>query len=151
MKPQQLINLFEFTSIFLSGDLNLRHQSPDYIMEKYEYVGVVIKVNIEKSELYKEWVKIWGENENINSIFLYFDGIIKFGHNLKYDDNLIFEHWLSYITINDIYKYFDKYIGNINNISDVKCKGTHFMIQKNIVEIFINRNQRYFKLLNILN
>lgn len=81
MTTQQLLNLFEFTLFLYSNKIRL--ESPDYIMEKFhKYVyftgvnGNEIKIHDNRSHYYSNgqeaWSKVWCENENINSILLYF-------------------------------------------------------------------------------
>jgi hypothetical protein len=149
MMPEQLINLFEFTGIFLSGDLDILKQSPDYILEKYDkIIGVDIKINEDISIQYIAWKNTWGENKKVNSIFLFFEHIIMCD---GWIDNK-YDHWLTYITIEQFKSGFKKYIGYINNINDhehmYNC--LHFILKDNLTNVFIKRNQRYFKLLRVL-
>jgi len=149
MKTEQIINLFEFTSIFLSGDLDILKQSPDYILEKYDkIIGADIKINQDVSILYLDWKKTWGENEKVKSIFLFLEYIVICDFANKSQNN----HWLTHITIEQFKSVFKKYIGDINYINDHEhmYNSLHFILKDNLTSVFIKRNQRYFKLLRVL-
>jgi len=149
--PNQLRNLIEFTALFLSGDLVLTKESGDYIKEKYDkYIGFPIKTNAETTNLYTEWRKIWGDSDDINSIFLYLITLYTIYRNknkLK-DSN---KHWLTYITADELLDTFIKYIGETDNIKKTRYSHIHPLIQKNIIDDYVSKNERLFKLLRILN
>lgn len=145
MNANQLKNLIEFTTIFLSGDLNLRMESSDYYMEKYnKYIGIPLEKSDITTNTYKEWEKIWGENDNVNNIINYFLSIIKKSKNSNNN-----KHFLINLTISDLLESFREFIGDPNNINLNRYSYIHPVV-KNIFVDFIRKNSRYIKFLNIL-
>jgi hypothetical protein len=145
----QIENLIEFTGIFLSGDLNFKLESEDYYKEKFDkYIGTPIKFSDKKSEIYIEWSKIWGKNENINSMMNYFISIIKIYKNKNYlfSNN----HWLTSISPDELLNMFIKYIGDSTKINNQRYENIHPCVKKNIYDVYINEYLRYFKFLRIL-
>jgi len=142
----QIKNLLEFCTIFLSGDLNITQQSPDYYLEKYErYINIPIKQNSKSSLTYSKWHYIWGENEDIKTIFSFFEELIGL-RNPKSK-----EHWLVDITPAEMMNTFEKHIGNIEDINDIRLNGgMHFILKRDIYEKWVKRNIRHFKFLRIL-
>jgi len=80
-------NIIKFLTIFLSGDLKLEHQSPDYILEKFEkFFGKDIKIKESKcvTSLSEKHNQIWKHDDyRINSIFNFFYGVHTW---VKYND-----------------------------------------------------------------
>lgn len=146
---RQIRNLVEFTSIFLSGDLQLKLQSTDYYREKYDkYIGIPLKYHNKQTDTYKEWSKIWGEHEDINSIMLYLISLTRISiHNVNENES---KHWLVSTPISDIINTFNTYIGDINQINDKIYSNVHPIIRKEIISEILNANIRYFKLYRIL-
>jgi len=152
VKSTQIENLLEFTIIFLSGDLNIRHESPDYFREKYDmYIGFQMMHSKKQTDTYKEWTKIWGKSEDINSIINYLVGVIDIykedyrGNDIEYN-----KHWLIELHPGELVKSFEEHIGNINKINEGRRTFMHPNLKSNIYDKWIERNLRYFKLLRVL-
>jgi len=147
--PDQLRNLLEFTALFLSGDLKLHYQSTDYIKEKYDkYIGFPIKHNGDTTNLYLEWTKIWGENKDINSIFLYLVNLSKIYRDKKIQK--VENHWLLDVTADELLDTFEKYIGSTDNMNLKRYKHIHPLVQEVIIIEYVKKYDRLFKLLRIL-
>jgi len=149
----KLHNILYFTIIFLSGDLNLMHTSPDYFLEKFKfYFGDIdIKKN-EKSSIFIQYDKIWKSNDyRINSIFLFLDNVLNYNYNNRNKEIDPFgeEDWneLDGIsqdsaikniarTPDDYYYLFDEYLGNVNDIIDEKKGGLHFILKKHMFDVY---------------
>ncbi len=82
-------NIIKFVSVFLSGDLSLKHESSEYIIEKFEkFLGnkIKIKKQIKTSQLYKEHNKIWKHDDyRINSIFNFLSDVLDYSKNSNVD------------------------------------------------------------------
>ena len=161
----KLHNLLSFTIIFLSGDLNLLHQSPDYFLEKFNnYLGdkIDIKKN-EEIEFFKIYKKTWKSADyKINTIFIYLEQVLNFNY-LNRDKELDpygEEDWneLDYyngyvrdiygdeeygagiknisIKPDDYFQLFDKLIGNVDDISTIKKDGLHYILKRDIFDIY---------------
>lgn len=141
MTTTQILNLFEFTALFLYSN-SIRLESPDYIMEKFHkyiyFTGEPIfrdvnRFKIKKHDIHSKyystkyngqeaWSKVWGENENINSIFLYLENIFN-----------IADH-LTNVTTQQLIDSFNKYIGGVENINKHKYNFVHPLIKLKIYE-----------------
>ncbi len=126
-------NILKFLSIFMSGDLKLEYESPDYIMEKFErYFGMDIEILQSNciTSLYEKHNKIWGHNDyRINSIFNFFYSVYRWSMN---SDIEVVWNGLFNLAINNILcepemiiKLFNENIGNFSDIYDVdrSCGG----------------------------
>ena len=129
-------------------------RSTDYYREKYDkYIGIPLKIHNETTDVYKEWSNIWGKNEDINSIMLYFNGIIKvYRKNTypTYTHDTRKGHWLTEISPNDLFDTFEKYIGSTNEVNDYRYSYVHPVVKEQIYDTYIKENIRFFKLLKIL-
>ena len=149
MKPEQIYNLLEFTSIFLSGDLKLKLESTDYYREKYDkYIGMSLKKHTETCDKYEEWSDIWGKNEDIKTIFLFFDEIIKYGR-IRYAKSGR-DHWLTHISPDELLDACNKYLGDPEDINTQRYSFVHPIVKQKIYDVWINKNKRLFKLLRIV-
>ena len=151
IKPEQIENLLEFTIIFTSS-LNIRHESPDYYREKYDmYIGFQMKHSNKKSDTYKEWSKIWGEDEDVNSIINYFVEIMEiYSEEYRGTDHEYDKAWIIKIHPEEILKSFAKHIGDIEKINSERRTFMHPNLTTNLYDKWIEKNLRYFKFLRIL-
>jgi len=160
MTTTQILNLFEFTALFLYSN-SIRLESPDYIMEKFHkyiyFTGEPIFKDINVNEIKKHdirshyysteyngqeaWSKVWCENENINSIFLYLENILYFTPGLNNILN---------ITTQQLIDSFTKYIGDIENINKHRYNFVHPLIKQKIYDTWIKKHERELKLIRIL-
>ena len=156
MKPEQIYNLLEFTSIFLSGGLKLKLESTDYYREKYDkYIGMPIKKHTETCDKYEEWSDIWGKSDDVNTIFLYLNEIINCGVKRKNNFNTDNQtpkpdHWLTYITPDELLYACDKYFGDPEEINKRRYNFVHPIVKEKIYDVWIKKNKRLFKLLRIV-
>lgn len=140
----QVKNILEFTAIFLSGDLKLTMQSTDYYKEKYnKYIGSPMRHHKETTNTYVEWSKIWGEDDDINSMFLYFLNLVKYHKETR-------KHWLVNINPSELFNTFEKYLCDIDNVNEERYSHVHHVVKSKIYEKWIKENVRYFKFLRIL-
>lgn len=147
MNQNQVKNILEFTAIFLSGDLELTMQSTDYYKEKYnKYIGSPMKHHKETTNTYVEWSKIWGEDDDINSMFLYFLSLVK----CHQDKEITRKHWLVNINPSEIFDNFEKYLCEIDEINDERYRFVHPLVKTKIYDEWIEKNKRFFKFLQIL-
>jgi hypothetical protein len=152
MNTNQIQNLLEFSAIFLSGDLKITQESPDYFREKYDkYIGILPFKHHEATPTYKEWTKIWGEYDEINTILIYFMGVVKCFREKHKDDWTGGKHWLTQITPSDLIDTFEKYIGKVDEINTKRYTNVHPLIKQKIYDVYIKENKRFFKFLRILN
>ena len=153
MKPEQIYNLLEFTSIFLSGDLKLKLESPDYYIEKYDkYIGMSLKKHTETCDKYEKWSKIWGKSEDVKTIFLFFDELIKYGRirYQKLDKSTKNDHWVTYISPDELLDACNKYFGDPEELNSKRYSFVHPLVKQNIYDVWIKKNKRLFKLLRIV-
>ncbi|MCK9417015.1 hypothetical protein M0Q97_10185 [Candidatus Dojkabacteria bacterium] len=150
MTTTQILNLFEFTALFLYSN-SIRLESPDYIMEKFhKYIYFTDDINeIKKHDIrshyystkyngQEAWSKVWYENENINSIFLYLENI------------LYFTTGLNNITTQQLIDSFNKYVGDVENINKHRYNFVHSLIKHKIYDAWIKKHERELKLIRIL-
>ena len=150
-EANQIKNLLEFTAIFMSGDINLKMESTDYYREKYDkYIGVTIKKSNKKSDIYTKWSKIWGENEDVNSMMNYFIGVADKSKVLPKKPVGKDKHWLVSIPPLDLFDTFREHIGDPNEINDKRYSYVHPIVKNKIYNEYIKENIRYFKFLRIL-
>lgn len=148
----RLHNILYFTIIFLSGDLNLLHQSPDYILEKFHfYFGekIIIKEH-EECGFYKKYKKIWRiDDYRINSIFLFLLNVVNYERkNVREDiDPFGEEDWddiddtdIENIAIypDDYFYLFDKWIGDIDDTLTIKKYGIHRILKMKMYDVYKN-------------
>lgn len=160
-QANQIRNLLEFTAIFLSGDLKLTKQSTDYYREKYDkYIGFPIKHHAETTNNYLEWSKIWGEDKDINTLFLYFKDIFELfkqkernGLLIDYKEEFWTDevHWMLNIAPDELMSIFKKRIGDPDQIKSTRRSWVHPIVKQKILDRYIEINSRYFKFLRILN
>jgi len=135
-------NILKFATLFLSGDLNLKQQSPDYIMEKFEtFFGKNIKIKKHTSSniLYKENNKIWKHNDyRINSIFNFLYDVLNYSKNSQVDvcptpsmKNIRCEP-VHYIEL------FNKWIGDFSDIHNEDNGGVHPVLIRDMYNVYFN-------------
>jgi len=153
MKPEQIYNLLEFTSIFLSGDLKLKMESTDYYREKYDkYIGISMKKHTETCDKYEDWSELWGKNEDVKTIILFLVEIMKYGR-IKYeklDKNEQRDFWMTYISPDELLDTCNKYFGDPENINKERYNFVHPLVKEQIYDVWIKKNKRLFKLLRIV-
>ena len=160
-------NIMKFLTIFLSGDLKLEHQSPDYIMEKFEkYFGKELKIIQSNcvTTLYEKHNKIWNHNDyRINSILNFLYAVhnwtkennieIKWGSKMPHKVVVYHSHFNS--GINNILcepevivELFKENIGNFSDIHNEENGGLHPTLIKDIYNVYFNStkedNENYF-------
>ena len=159
-------NILKFLTLFLSGDLKLEHQSPDYIMEKFEkYFGT--EVDIIKSpcttKLYKRHNEIWKHDDyRINSIFNFFYSVYSWSkqNDIEIDwgnssSQAIVYHSHFNSGINNILcepemivRLFEENIGKLSETHNKVVDGLHPIIKKDIYNVYFNsveeENQKFF-------
>lgn len=150
----RLNNILNFTIIFLSGDLNPLYQSPDYILEKFFfYFGdeIVVKEH-DECDLFKKYKRIWEDDDyRINSIFLFLTNVFNYRvFNDDEEDPFNEENWGDLISSDSEFSYmkhiarmpqdyfilFNKWIGDVNDIPDVKKDGLHKVLKMKIYNIY---------------
>lgn len=153
-------NIIKFLSLFMSGDLKLKNESPDYIMEKFEkYFGKDIEIKKSNcvTSLYEKHNKIWNHNDyRINSIFNFFYGV----HSWSRDNNIEVNWkrvpqqaslWHSYYNsgINNILcnpevivQLFNENIGNFSDIHDEDNDGLHPLIKRDIFNVYFDSTEK---------
>jgi len=154
----KLKNILSFVIIFLSGDLNLLYQSPDYILEKfYNFFGddITIKKH-EESKFFKKYNLMWNTDDyRINSILLFVINVYNYNNNLYNDiDPFDEEYWYKYdniddddyitnilITPSEYFELFDKWIDNHNNIIDIERDGLHTLLKTKLLDRYIDMNK----------
>lgn len=151
-EANQVKNLLEFTAIFLSGDSELKMQSTEYYIEKYyKYIGIPLKITEKKTETYLEWSKIWGEDEQVNSIMNYLLGVTTKLLPTSLMKRLSRKrHWLVSVPPSDLLDTFREFVGDPNKINDKRYSYVHPIVKKEIYEEYIKEHIRYFKLIRIL-
>ena len=156
MLVEKVKNLLEFTCIFLySNNLN---QSSDYYIEKLsKYIGPSIKINQIRSKRYEDWSRIWGDSDEINSIFLYFEEIIRiYDDYVKESNGLEPCYNLQDFIINklppeQLISICEKYLCDFEKVNSVRYSYIHPLVKINMFDKYINKNIRYFKLCRVLN
>lgn len=141
-------NIIKFVSVFLSGDLILVHESPEYIMEKFEqFLGknITIKKQIRTSHLYKEHNKIWKHDDyRMNSIFNFLDDILKYSKNSEV--NIISNgtaHFSSAINNikcepKDYVDLFNYWIGDFSDIhNDDNLESLHPVLERDLYDLYL--------------
>ena len=160
-------NIIKFLSLFMSGDLNLAKESPDYIMEKFEkYFGTDIEIrkSICTTKLYEKHNKIWNHNDyRINSIFNFFYSVyswakqndieIDWGHKIPHKALIWHSEWNT--GINNILcepewivRLFEENIGDFSQIHDEERDGLHPLLKRDLYDVYFNsveeENKEYF-------
>lgn len=125
MKINMFDNILRFTCLFLSGDLQLLNQSPDYFIEKFEYfigTNIEIKKHDRNCKMYEKNLEIWKvEDYRINSILLFLLDVILKSDKYKYEDyNLIRSLRCK---PDDMLESFNKWIGNPDDVDKSKKSG----------------------------
>ena len=138
MTKTQLYNLHIFQNIFLFNTSNIISSSPDYIKEKsiifFGRLGKDYFIDFKNNKHSKVYLRYWDlycETWRINKIDYQILNIILF---------------IIYNKENNIIKNFEKYIGNINIISNLDLKYTTNINTINYINNNIDYNNRYFKL-----
>lgn len=142
----RLNNILNFTIIFLSGDLNILYQSPDYILEKiYFYFG---DINIKKHKqcrFFQKYKKIWKNDDyRINSVFLFLINVVKYKDIFHMDiDPYGEENWYDNDDIKSIaispgsyFHLFNEWIGDIDKIPNVKKDGIHQVLKMKMYNVY---------------
>lgn len=143
----RLNNILNFTIIFLSGDIDLLYQSPDYILEKIHlYFGDIIIKKHDECRLFNKYKKIWKNDDyRINSVFLFLLNVINYKDDSRLDiDPYGEEDW--YDIVDDIkniaihpdeyFNLFNKWIGNVKDIPDIKRKGIHHVLKMKMYDVY---------------
>jgi len=154
----KLKNILSFVIIFLSGDLKLLYQSPDYILEKfYHYFGdnITIKKHGE-TDFFKKYKKIWKTDDyRINSILLFIINVHNYNENLHNDiDPFDEEYWYKYdniddddyitnilITPDEYFTLFNRWIDNPFNITDIEKDGLHPILKTKMFNRYLKLNK----------
>jgi hypothetical protein len=136
MTDLQIENLFIFYFLYNGGDrtCNLTHQSPDYLMEKWNKLigipGNQIKYpELTESELYQEWEKIWlrgGPNPIPENIMMFLIKTHPRERNGKY---------CQFLTLCNL---FQTYIGKTFEITQVEYNHIHPLLVESVQKV-INR------------
>jgi len=152
-------NIIKFLTIFMSGDLKLEHQSPDYIMEKFEkYFGTDIEIKKSNcvTSLYEKHKKIWKHDDyRINSIFNFFSSVlnwkdknIKIEWNSKMPQKIVQFHAYYNSGINNILcepeviiNLFNENIGNFSDIHNEDNGGLHPVLIRDIYNVYFNSTE----------
>ena len=123
-------------------DQTLEYTSPDYILEKYDFLIGVAPHNfftrnpVHHSLFYKNLFPITKKEKEEYNKFL---NIINFIENIDYQKHISYN-----------LKIFKKYIGEVNNINDNSYynTGIHYIL-KNYTEEYLKQYERYIKLLTL--
>lgn len=143
-------NIIKFVSVFLSGDLNLEHESPEYIMEKFEqFLGKKIKIKkqIRTSQLYKDHNKIWNHDDyRVNSIFNFLNDILVYSKNSDVDITYTngtahFSPAIKNIKCEpkDYVDLFNYWIGDFSDIhNDDNLESIHPVLERDLYGLYLN-------------
>jgi hypothetical protein len=165
MKKNQILNLVGFTFV-LHGctGTSLLMQSPNYILEKYDkFIGFKpISKEEELKTMYSfesERVKIWGTYSGDDKFRGYKDDFKKILNYLFFingqpmmkghENN---RNYVSkYFDISDLIKYFSRFVGPVELISNHLYTHIHPLVKTNVIDKFIEKNQRDLNLYLTLN
>ena len=127
--------------------MDLEKTTPDYYMEKYnKYIGVDVKTNSKKNKIYKQLSNnLKFSDENINTILLYLESICKKYNSYKQSQ----EFWLINLKPYEIIELFG-IIGDPTKIKNERYRYMNHVLKIGVYDIWKQKNDRYFKLLNIL-
>ena len=137
-------NLLRFTCLFLSGDLILSMQSPDYIFEKFDlyFEEINVKEN-NHCQLYKNNVEVWGENSNkLNSILCFLSDIIKKSSSTKLETIKSLRNIKC--RPEDYIESFNEYVGNFKDIKSLKVDNLHKIINRDMVNEYYEIYPQFF-------
>lgn len=138
---EKIKNLLKFNLVFskftngsISAENVLLKSSPDYIIEKFKnFLGFdpiykEIELTLDEQDFLIEYNKIWNNIEHKN-ILIY---LINTGN----------------LNVKTIYANFEKYIGDFDMITSNTTKGLHHKIEKDILDIIVFDNSKYFEMMS---
>lgn len=142
-------NIMKFVSVFLSGDLVLKYQSPDYIMEKFEkFLGkdIQIKKHSRTSTLYIKHNDIWKHDDyRINSIFNFLIDVLKYSKDSEV--GVVPTPAMKNIRCGpDVYiELFESWIGDFSKIHNKdSLEGLHSILERNLYSLYLdNVDEQY--------
>jgi len=158
-------NILKFLTLFLSGDLELELESPDYIMEKFEKcfgTDIEIKKSVCVILMYKRHNKIWKHDDyRINSIFNFFKSVLnwtkennieikwnKTPHGVLFRSN--YNSGINNILCEPkvIVQLFNENIGNFSDIHNEDNDGLHPILKRDLYNVYFDsvkeENENYF-------